>query len=629
MKGKAKPNLTRILRIGIAASLFLIIVIILVYFVNRSRRQPKASLKSKEITQQKIEKKEKIVHFEVEGERGNFLIKANKHYVGENNNYHLEGEVEIIDFGKEESQNVFIYGEEVIYDKDMSHFVLKGQSEIRYKDMIMKSNSFDYDKKREVFKSNKGVSISSRRLLGSAQKMVYSVRQESLRLKENIRLQLIPKSENTLPLIVEGERLDYDRKEKAGEVKGEVNLSQGKNKATAHTLKFFLSRDEENVKKISLIGEVKASLVEEEKDLSQDENPFFASKGKRDIEADELNLDGFKNLSLVSSISAKGNCLYKAIASSKSFIQIQAESLLFNFNREGLLKNFNASKKVRMIEYRDNSGEKRLVEGAEMDIQGKTKALQIKGRNKVKARVSTEESEIFAEEITIFLEDNNLDAKGGVKVVFKGRGEKESIGFFSKEQPVFITAQEMRYLKEKKRFLFNKDIKAWQQKKMLLANELSLFEEKRKILCSGGVKSIFFHKMREKKGEEKIEISADKMSFNPKNNIISYEENSSLKVRDINIRAQSISVHLKEEKGEMKVIVAQGKVNIVQEKTEGKGEKARYDLEKEAIILTGDPVVVDKDRGMTRGDKLTFYMGNGRITIENKERERSVTVIKS
>lgn len=81
MKGKAKPNMAKIFRIGIAAALFLIIVIISVYSIIRSKKQPKYSWESKEITQQKVEKKEQIVHFEVKGEKGNFLIRANKHYV--------------------------------------------------------------------------------------------------------------------------------------------------------------------------------------------------------------------------------------------------------------------------------------------------------------------------------------------------------------------------------------------------------------------------------------------------------------------------------------------------------------------------------------------------------------------
>ena len=102
-----------------------------------------------------------------------------------------------------------------------------------------------------------------------------------------------------------------------------------------------------------------------------------------------------------------------------------------------------------------------------------------------------------------------------------------------------------------------------------------------------------------------------------------------LRVKTISLDAQSISVRLGEEKEEMKRIIAKGKVVIKQGQNEGRGKEANYDIIEEKIILSGKPVFIDKNRGQTGGDKLTFYISDGRIIIENKGRERSVTVIKS
>jgi lipopolysaccharide transport protein LptA len=614
MRGKSKSSFTRTIRLVIAGSLLLVLVVISFYFIVRSQRPPKNVLESKHITQQKVEKKEQIVHSEVKGEMENFRMRADKHYVGDDNKNHLEGKVEIIDFGKEEEQNVYIYGEEVIYDKSLNHFVLKGQSKVKYKDLTIEAGFFDYYKKREVFKGSKGVNFSSRRLTGYAKVMVYSLGQESLVLRRRIRLQIRPGS-GALPLIVKGNRLHYSRDKKTGEVVGKVKLSQGKNKASANSLEFALAEDEEDLRSITLRGGVKASLVGKE-------------ESQREIKADEIYLEGFKELSRVSSLEATGNCRYSSSTPSGSSLFIQGESLSFLFAREGELERFDASQRVSMIEHWEETGEERIMEGEEMSILGKTNVLHIRGSERIRARVSSQDNEIHSEEITIDLENDNLEAKGGVQAVFKGREGKKSLGFFSKEQPVFISAQEMRYIRAEKRFFFNKDIKVWQQKKMLLSEELTFLEESGNVNCRGGVKSVFVQKMKEKEGEERLEISAEKMNFHPEANLITFEEKSSLRVRNIDLRAQSVSVHL-EEGGEIKSIVAQGEVRIVQEKTEGRGERADYELKKEIITLTGDPVVVDKDRGMTRGDKLTFHMGDGRITVENIERERSLTVIKS
>jgi lipopolysaccharide transport protein LptA len=619
MRAKSKPSLTRTLRLVIVSSLLLILVVISFYFITRSQKSPEYPPESKQITQQKIEKKEQVVHSEVKGERENFRMRADRHYLGEDGKNHLEGNVEIIDFGKREDQNVYIYGEEVIYDKNLIHFFLKGQSKVQYRDLAIESDLFEYHKKKEVFKSHSGIQFSSRRLIGSAKEIFYYLGQEKLILRKQVHLRLVPESEEALPLFVEGERLHYRREKKMGEVLGQVRLRQGESWASASIMEFVLSEDEEYMKSVTLRDRVKASFVEKDSEEGQ----------RREIHADEIHLKSFKELIQVSSIEAKGNCSYSSSTPSGSSLFIQGGSLLFLFNPEGELEKFDASQNARMIEHWEDTGEKRVLEGGEISILGKTNVLQIRGSDKLEAKVSSLDNEIQSEEITIDLENDNLEAKRGVKVVFKGREGKRSLGFFSEEQPVFITAQEMRFIRAEKRFLFNKDIKVWQQKEMLLAEELTILEESGEVICRGGVKSVFLHKMKENKEEERLNINAERMNFNPEKDLIAFEEKSSLQVRNIDLRARSISVHLEEEGGEIKTIVAQGRVRIVQETAEGRGERADYDLEKETIILTGDPVVVDKDRGMTRGDKLTFHMGDGRITVENKERERSVTVIKS
>jgi lipopolysaccharide export system protein LptA len=118
------------------------------------------------------------------------------------------------------------------------------------------------------------------------------------------------------------------------------------------------------------------------------------------------------------------------------------------------------------------------------------------------------------------------------------------------------------------------------------------------------------------------------MTYFPEENLVVYQEKSSLAVRDATLWAQSISVYLGEEDADIQEIVARERVVIKQELGEAKGEEAIYDPEKESLVLLGNPVFIDKNRGRTEGDKLTFYMADGRILVENKDRERSVTIIK-
>jgi lipopolysaccharide transport protein LptA len=119
------------------------------------------------------------------------------------------------------------------------------------------------------------------------------------------------------------------------------------------------------------------------------------------------------------------------------------------------------------------------------------------------------------------------------------------------------------------------------------------------------------------------------MTFNPKNHLLAYEQNCWLKTSAIALNSETLFVHLGEEKGEIKTISAKGRVTIKDNLRDGRGEEAVYDLDQETVVLTGRPVIVDKKKGKIEGDKLTFHLGDGKILVENKDRERSVSVIKS
>jgi lipopolysaccharide transport protein LptA len=214
-----------------------------------------------------------------------------------------------------------------------------------------------------------------------------------------------------------------------------------------------------------------------------------------------------------------------------------------------------------------------------------------------------------------------------VKVVLKPKEGEENLGIFSKKQPVFIRADKMRYFDEQKRFLFNGNIKAWQEKKVLLAAEIDLSEQTRKMACSGKVRCVLPHKTKEEK-EEMIEISSEKMHYEPEENVVLYQDGSVFKAEEFDFEAQSVSVYLNEGGEDMKRAVARGQVTTHQSSYEGKGKEAVYDPKEDSITLSGNPQFEDKEMGVTKADKLTFLLADGKIIIENKGQKRSVTLIK-
>jgi lipopolysaccharide transport protein LptA len=309
--------------------------------------------------------------------------------------------------------------------------------------------------------------------------------------------------------------------------------------------------------------------------------------------------------------------------------EILAHELIASLDSDDLKANENVKVVLRSDEEEESVGffssnEPVLITAQEMRYFGERERFVFnRGVN-----IAQKNQALTAEE-SLFIGKDGLGAYGGVKMsLVDASGESEASGFFAPEQPVFISAREMRFSNESKHFLFYRDVKIWQQKKTLFAELIRLHQESREFVCTGGVRSVI-PVVPKDKAEERLEISAERMRFIPEENVISYEENSLLRAQDVSLNAQSVFVYLSGDTGDLLEIIAQGNVMIVKEQAEGWGEKARYDLNNNSIEITGNPVFIDKNKGRTEGDKLTFSISDDRITVENKGRDRSITVIKS
>ena len=170
----------------------------------------------------------------------------------------------------------------------------------------------------------------------------------------------------------------------------------------------------------------------------------------------------------------------------------------------------------------------------------------------------------------------------------------------------------------------------WQGKQFLSADELTIWRDSGEISGQGNVRASFpYIPRKEEKKEERIEVGGSRMGFAPETRLLSLGQDAWLKTQKVGLNSDAIIVHLRKERGEIEKIEARGQVVITEGTRQGKGTEALYDLDKETIVLTGNPSLIDKEKGTVEGDKLTFHLGDGRILVENKDRERPVTFIKS
>jgi lipopolysaccharide transport protein LptA len=615
-----KQKLARTIRLVFAVILAVVVFVILWYFLSHHRPRTVVPQKEEVIPDEKVERQDGVEHLDFKGDRV-IQAKAKRHYAGGDGRYILEGNVEIRELGREDGEEILLSGEKVFYDKDWKEAYLEGRAKLQYRGLIVESAAFNYLNDNEILTSDKAVVFSSKRIYGKAGGMTYSFREGSLRLEQNVELQLIEEKESDTPFMVKGDIVTYRRRQRKGTVQGNASFSFGESQGTA---------DEQHARNFSLRGNAQASLVEEaEKSPGQETSPM--AKRQRDISADEIDLRVFKNMHMIHSVVAKERCRLDFYTSEGRDNELRAGRIRIFFDRKGRLRELRALDGARLIERGGPSEKERFISGQEIFIGERGSPWKIQAREGGEARIDSPDSEVTANSLGIQPRREVLNAAGDVKVILKPQpGGDESVGFFSNELPVFGTAQRVRFEEKTGRLLLRKDVRMWQGKEILFADELTALKKTGEFTGEGHVRALLHYTPKtEGEEEEKIEIGGERMNFIPQEKRLTCERSSWLKSRKIRLNSERIMVRFREDSAEIRYIEAQGDVTIAEDLREGRGDNAIYLLEEETMVLTGNPKVTDKEKGVIEGDKLTFRLGEGRIQVENKDRERSTTVIKS
>jgi lipopolysaccharide transport protein LptA len=631
---KFKIQWIKVYKSLVAVAFFFLLAVIAINLITNTKQQPKIGQDLENTEQDILEQKEQIEFFEARGQKGNLQIRADKHYMGEDDQYHLEGNVEIVFFEKSEGEDVLLYGDEVIYDKEGTRFQFVKGSKVQFKDLNLDVSFLEYDAEKRIFKSDYPVQFTSEKLSGSGKGISYSLKERNLELNQNIRLQLLSELSPSAPIVLEGDRFSFMKRGKKGRLEGNVRISHNNSWITSNCVDFKLTADSENIRTMLFTGNVRALLEGSEDSFSSesDKEAMRLYSDKREIQAEEVLVQAFLDLPKIRQVSASENCIFKFMAESGKLTQVKGRSLEFILNREGELVRFFANTDAEIIERDKDGGIQRSIYGDSIALKDDKNSLVVQGKEASRAGVSGGGSDIKAETIRIWRNTNNMSAGGNVQVIFNTEaeeGEKKAVGFFSENKSVFITTQEMRYFAAQKRFNFSGRNKVWQDKDILFADVLNIHKDTGRITAEGNVSSTFPYVPKDREEEERVAITADAMSYDPDKDIVHYKGKNTLKVENILLKAQSVFIHLDKEGEGIKMLTAVEDVVIIQEQYEGQGQMAVFDMKKETIVLTGNPVLIAEDQGRTAGTKLTFFIADGKIVVENKGRERSVTVIKS
>ncbi|OGD10312.1 MAG: hypothetical protein A2Y86_03965 [Candidatus Aminicenantes bacterium RBG_13_62_12] len=592
---------------------------------RRERVEPEPSPSS-----QKVDEKERIRFVEFRGGRERVEFTADRSYRGPDNMYHMVGNVRIIIHGGKDSHRATVSGEEIIHDADRWRYVFAGPVNVDFRGMSFRTSDVVYDRREEMFSTDQRVDVSSSLLQGRGTGLSYSLRNYTAILGGDLALDMKQEQDGT-PLSVTGRSLVFYQGTRKGEIEGPVTLRRGRSAGSCRRLDFELFSRTDMLSIIYLRGEASLSLREEPlfpSSVDAGQRSLAALGADQDIKAEEVKIRTFQDSSQIHSFECSGGSSLEFMSPSGDRTRFRAERIDFVFDRQGELREFRSLAGARMDQREAGTGATRSVVGESMIMTGSSDWLLVRPGRGGKARAALDSTEIQADELDFGLERRDLEARGA-KVVFTGRDRRQAVGFFAPESPSFVTAEEMRYLGPDRRFFFRGHIRMWQGGKTLTAAEFEFDEDTGRASGRGGVRAVFPHKPKSREGEERVDISARTLQSDPEENRMTFETDARLVLERAEVRARSLLVRLGEEGRELEGITASDDVVIVQGGREGRGRLAVYDEGRDEVVLTGRPVLTEKGKGRVEGDKLTFHLGDGTITVENTGRERSVTVIKS
>ncbi len=625
------------------ALLGIVAVVVLVYFLTHLRRQAGIGPIGNRLTPQKVEVQEDARYLEFNRDLGRMEIRGDRNYLGKDGRYHLEGKVEIVDRGRKGGRDLRIRADRALYDKDWTKADFIGNVTIESRGLRISADKFIYDKSKDLFRSARGAKMQSERFTGKAQALSYSLTDETVDLEGNLVFDLKPRADGEEPMSIKSRRLLFNYPRRRGRFEGEVKYKRGSSRGQADVIEIQLFSENDELQVLWLMGGVKAHIREEtsagggppprpkaaapEAGLRQ---PFVFGHERQDMDADQLLLVFYEENASVNVVRSRGQASFLMASSQGDKTRVRGDALNAYFRKDGTLGEMSVRGRAGIEGKGEPGRSDTILEGDAIYFEGSTRILKSFGSPGRQSHLDFQGRSVNADWIVFFTQNNNTNASGKVTMVqdAKPAGEAAS-GFFDSQKPLSARAGFMGSNPAEHKLVLRENINLWQGQQVLEAKEVVVRDDTQALEATGGVTFSFVQAPKPGKPEERVQLSGERMKYDPESRRVTFTGKGRLQVRDIDLSAPTLTVVPGAEPGKAERILASDGVKVLQGQREATGEEADYDTAGETIALTGRPVLNDKEKGIVRGDKLTFRMADGNIHVENKDQERSLVIIKS
>jgi len=618
MNARNVPAAARLVRAAAVLALACLLAAVGLHFAGRRRAAgpPAAPAPPPE---QKVDRKEGVRHREFKDGRIEDEVRADRFYLGADGLNHLEGAVNILDFGRGAGRPVSIRAEAAAYDKDLLRFTLSGRVRIETDEVVLTAASAVFDKEQGVFRADEGGAFTSGKLTGSARTVVHDQKRDVLLLQGRVRIIIEPRAgaAEGAVLTLGGNSVSYDRKARTGRLTGGAEVRGKGFEGTSESLDFRASGDEGSLETMAFEGGARCI--------------FHGNAGPGDeglLEAGRILVRPVPGSSGLRRVDATGDCRLRAEAPSAPRLEAQARELGLAFAEDGNPAAVEASGAARMT-LDDPQGGLRRVTALRAVYDRASGVLEATAAEGETAAAETPTALVEATALRLDAGRRSVEAGGGVKCRVKARPGAPAMGFFGRDEPLFVACGRLSSGGPEGDFRFSGVVRAWQGRTVLRAEALEASETSGDVRARGGVGAVFFSRPKAGGAEERYEAGGRDLDFSAGEASAVFRGAAFVVTGQARLEAEAILVRLLDGNLSVGSLSAEGAVVIKRGGAEGRGGQALYDPEAGTIVLTGRPVLVDGGRGTFQADKLTFELADDRILVETAGQGRSVTIVKS
>ncbi|MCX7973973.1 MAG: LPS export ABC transporter periplasmic protein LptC [Candidatus Aminicenantes bacterium] len=563
-----------------------------------------------------IEQQIGLKFIEFRGDRGRIEIKAQRHLAMKEGQYRLEGDVLIHDFGRRQGPEAWISCQQAQYDQEWSQVILSGEVKMRRQGLELEAEKLFYYREAEFIEAQGEVKIKFKKISGQADKLVYFLKEEKLQLSQDVKIEVKTSDPPQAPLMMEGQFFTLARGKSWGRLEGQVRFRQGSNFGEANWIEFLLSEDEQYLRHLEMGDQIKGQIKIDSVDTL--------------LKASSLKIRPFYNSNRIHALEAKGNCLMEIIRD-KEKISFVGENLSVVFDRWGGLREIKSEDQASWLRKDLNSGVEQEARAELINFFAGKEHLLIKSPKEKKAYLSQPGAKISATEMTLNVGTQDLEAQQAVQFIISPEQKEfeRRNWLLSTDKPIFGYSEIFYFSLEKNWLLLEKEARLWQESLSLQANQIILCPDSRELEATDQVKMIVVRREEKRFSQpQQVIMTSPKLKYWPAENCLIFEGPAEMKWADFQVKAQALEIDFKGESAEIEEVKTKGEVNVVKGMTKASAQRGYYDWEKDVLILEGRPVLEDPEKGVIRGDKLTFNLAEGRILVENQGRERSISIIK-